>query len=94
MTVRYRVSPYFPLSANVPDVELESLGLDGLDVEPLGGGDGRDVLAGEGLEDGRLASVIKTQEQDPQLPVRRRLQLSEKLNGQDFKRISPAAEVG
>ena len=33
------VLPDFPLTPDVPNVELESLRLDGLDVEALGGGD-------------------------------------------------------
>ena len=35
------------------------------------------VLAGQTLEDGGLASVVKTKQQDPQLSVRRGLKFSE-----------------
>ena len=37
--------PYLPLTADIPDVELEAVGLDGLDVEALGWRDCGDVLA-------------------------------------------------
>ena len=36
--------PDFSLAADVPDVELEAVGLDRLDVEALGRGDRRDVF--------------------------------------------------
>ena len=42
----------------------------------LGGGDGGDVLAGQALQNGRLARVVQPEQQDPQLSVRRRLQFS------------------
>ena len=42
----------------------------------LGGGDGGDVLAGQALQDGRLARVVQPEQQDPQLSVRRGLQCS------------------
>ena len=42
----------------------------------LGGGDGGDVLAGQALQDGRLARVVQPEQQDPQLSVRRGLQFS------------------
>lgn len=40
-----RNGPDLALAPNVPDVELESLRLDGFDVEALGRRDGGDVLA-------------------------------------------------
>ena len=43
------VGPDFPLTPDVPHVELEALALNTLDVEALGGGDGGDVLAGQAL---------------------------------------------
>ena len=71
-----KISPDLSLTTNVPNIELEPLRLDGLDVESLCGGDGVDVFAGEGLEDRRLAGVVETEQQDPQLPVGGRFQLS------------------
>ena len=56
------VGPDFSLPPNVPHVELEPLALHALDVEALGRCDGRDVLAGQALQDCRLAGVIKTKE--------------------------------
>ena len=72
------------MTTNVPNIELEALRLDGLDVEPLCGGDGVDVLAGEGLEDRRLAGVVETKQQDPQLPVGGRFQLSGRIQCKRF----------
>ena len=46
----------------------------------LGGGDGGDVLTGQALQNCRLASIIKTQEQDPQLSIRRGFQFPKKLD--------------
>ena len=57
-----QISPDLSLTTNVPNIELEALRLDGLDVEPLCGGDGVDVFAGEGLEDRRLAGVVETKQ--------------------------------
>ena len=45
----------------------------------LGGGDGGDVLTGQALQNCRLASIIKTQEQDPQLSIRRGFQFPKKV---------------
>ena len=56
------VGPDFSLAPDIPDVELEPLALHALDVEALGGCDGRDVLAGQALQYSRLASIIKTKE--------------------------------
>ncbi len=56
------VGPDFSLAPDVPDVELEALALHALDVEALGRCDGRDVLAGQALQYGRLAGIIKTKE--------------------------------
>ena len=56
------VGPDFSLAPDVPDVELEPLALHALDVEALGGCDGRDVLAGQTLQYSRLAGIIKTKE--------------------------------
>ena len=58
-----------PLSPDVPDVELEPLALYGLNVEPLGGGDGGDVFTGEALQDGRLSCIVQTKQQYPQFSV-------------------------
>ena len=68
--------PDLSLTANIPNIELEPLRLDGLDIESLCGGDGVDVFAGECLEDCRLAGIVETQQEDPQLSVGRCFQLS------------------
>ena len=79
-----QVSPDLALAANVPNIELEPLCLDGLDVESLCGGDGVDVFAGEGLEDRRLAGIVEAKQKNPQLPVRRGFQLSRRPNENSF----------
>ena len=56
------VGPDFSLAPDVPHIELEALALHALDVEALGGCDGRDVLAGQALQYSRLAGIIKTKE--------------------------------
>ena len=56
------VRPDLPLSSNIPNIELEPLRLDGLDIESLCGGDGVDVFAGESLEDRRLAGIVETKQ--------------------------------
>ena len=56
------VLPDLALATNVPNIELEALRLDGLDVESLCGGDRVDVFAGESLEDCRLAGVVETKQ--------------------------------
>ena len=63
-----------PLATNVPDIELESLALDWLDVEALGWSDGGDVFTGQTLENGRLPCIVQTKQQYPQFLVRRWLQ--------------------
>ena len=47
------------LSAHVPDVEVEPVVLQSLDVEPEGRGDRVHVLAVELLQHGRLAGVVQ-----------------------------------
>ena len=56
------VGPDFSLPPDGPDVEREPLALHALDVEALGGCDGRDVLAGQAFQYSRLAGIIKTKE--------------------------------
>ena len=63
------IQPNFSLSSNVPNIQFEPVCLDRFYIEPLGGGDGGDVLAGESLEDGGLASIVKTKQQDSQLSL-------------------------
>mmetsp|Transcript_19108 Transcript_19108/g.48311 ORF Transcript_19108/g.48311 Transcript_19108/m.48311 type:complete len:212 (-) Transcript_19108:94-729(-) len=58
------------LATNVPDVELEAVGLDRLDVEALGRHDVVNVLAGQLLEDGGLSSVVKAEHEHARLVVR------------------------
>ena len=66
------VAPVRPdgfLPADVPHVELEPRVQHGLDVEPLRRGGGRDVLVRQLTQDGGLAGVIETQNQDACLVV-------------------------
>lgn len=57
------VAPVRPdrlLPSHVPDVELEALVFQGLDVESECRGDGRDVLVAELLQDGGLPGVVES----------------------------------
>ena len=54
--------PDLPLAPDVPNIQLDPLRLNGLDVEALSGRDRVDVLAGESLEDRCLAGVVETKQ--------------------------------
>ena len=67
------VVPVLPdrlLPADVPDVELEAVGLDGLDVEAAGRGRLGRILVTEVLQNRRFAGVVEAEEEDAALVVR------------------------
>ena len=80
--------PDLALPADVPDVELESLRLHRLDVEALRRRDVLGLLGGQLLQQCRLAGVVQPQQQDPQLLVRRRLQLAKDRQQTHFRLLA------
>ena len=52
------IGPDFSLSPNVPHVQLETFGLDRLDVEALCRGDVSCILWGQGFQDCCFASIV------------------------------------
>ena len=79
------VGPDLALSADVPDVQLEAVRQHRLDVEALRGRDLRDVFGGQRLQQGGLAGVVQSEQQQahlallsrPQFPQQREQALSE-----------------
>mmetsp|Transcript_8339 Transcript_8339/g.26557 ORF Transcript_8339/g.26557 Transcript_8339/m.26557 type:complete len:225 (+) Transcript_8339:46-720(+) len=61
------VRPNGLLAANVPNVELEAVLHEALDVETLSRHDVRDVLLGHLLQDCRLACVVQAEHEDSSL---------------------------
>lgn len=75
------------MSSDIPDVELELVVGEVLDVEALGGSDGADVLnkvcsylIGKRLQDGGLACVVKAQYQNTELLFLLLFQVSQYAN--------------
>ena len=80
--------PDLALPADVPDVELESFRLHRLDIEALRRRDVLGLLGGQLLQQRRLAGVVQPQQQDPQLLVRRRLQLAKDRQQTHFRLLA------
>lgn len=76
-------------TTNIPDVELETILYEGLDVETLGGHDMRNLLIGELLQNRGLSSIVETEEKDTNLFVTL-LKLAEEIEKThvDCKRLS------